>query len=82
MTVHVSGSVSVVVTHKLKIRMDAIVKALSTVMNLNIRNKTNKTARVQLRHSLLIKLLYSCNHFYFSSESNVCILNVVDKQMT
>ena len=42
MTVHVNVSISVV-THKLiemnKTRMDAILKALSTVMNENIRSK-------------------------------------------
>ena len=42
MTVHVNGSVSVV-THKLtelnKTYMDAILKAFSTVMNENRRNK-------------------------------------------
>ena len=65
MTVHVTDSVSVV-TNKLiepnKTCMDAILKALSTVMNENRRNKVFtviqqlKNAKVQYRHSLLIKL--------------------------
>ena len=56
--------------------MDAILKALSTVMNENRRNKVF-TAIKQLKcestvKTLLIKLLYSCDlHFNVSFESNV-----------
>ena len=81
MTVHVNRSVSVV-THKLielnKTCMDAILKALSTVMNENRRNKVFTVIK-QLKiweyskdASLLTTLFYSCDlRFNVSSESNV-----------
>ena len=71
-----------VVTHELikwnKTFMASILKAFSTVMNENRRNKvfyrdkTTKNVKVQHRHFLLIKLLCSCDLlFNGSSESDV-----------
>ena len=80
MTLHVTRSVSEV-THKLielnKTCMDAILKALSTVMNENRRNKVfavikQLKIREYSKDLLLIKLLYSCDlHSNVSSGSNV-----------
>ena len=82
MTLHVIRSVSVV-THKLielnETCMDAILKALSTVMNKYSKKKVFSVLKqLKMRECNLIKLLYSCDlHFNVSSESNV-----VDRQLT
>ena len=91
-TVHIDGSVSVV-THKLiemnKTCMDAILKALSTIMNENRRNKVFTVIKQ-------VKMREYSNDTYFSLNCNIhvifistfppsltsCILNVVYRQLT
>ena len=80
MTVHANGSVSVV-THKLieliKTCMDAILKALSTVLNENRKNKVFTVIKyLKMREYskdtyFSLNLLESCDlHFNVFSESN------------
>ena len=64
MTVHVNGSVSVV-THKRielnKTCMDAILKALSTVMNENRRNKVFTVIKQLKKHEYSKDTYFSLN---------------------
>ena len=91
MTVHFNRSVSAV-THKLtesnKTCMDAILKALSTVINENIRNEVFTVIKRQ-------KMLKYSKDTYFSFDYSIhvifistfpqsltsCILNVADRQL-
>ena len=92
MTVHVNRSASVV-THKLielnKTCMDAILKALSTIMNENRRNKVFTVIK-QLKMREYSKDAYSSLHYFihvifismFPRCLTSCILNIVDRQLT
>ena len=92
MAVHVNRSVGVVTPHQLivlnKTCMDAILKALSTVMNKNRRNKV-LTVIKQLKMRQYSKDTYfSLNHYIqmifiltFPQSLISCILNVVDRQL-
>ena len=89
MTVHVNRSVSVVI-HQLivlnKTCMDAILKALSTVMNENRRNKVFTVIK-QLKMREYNKDTYFSLNYYshvifistFPQSLTSCILNVVDR---
>ena len=92
MTVHVNRSVSVV-THKLiganKTCMDAILNALSSVMNENRRNKVLTVIKQLKMREYSKDTYFSLNYFIhvifistFSLSLTSCILNVVDRQMT
>ena len=92
MTIHLFRSVSVV-THKLvemnKTCMAAILKALSTVMNENIRHKAftviKRLKRGEYSKDTYFSLNY-CIHVIFIStfpqSLTSCILNVVHRQLT
>ena len=92
MTVHVNGSVSVE-THKLielnKTCMDATLKALSTLMNENEKNK-QFTAITQLKMQENSKdTFFSLNYYIhvtfistFPPSLTSCSLIVVDRQLT
>ena len=92
MTLHVIRSVSEV-THKLielnKTCMDAILKALSTVMNENRRIKVFAVIK-QLKIREYSKDTYFSSNYYFHviflstfpQSLMSCILNVVDRQLT
>ena len=89
---HLFRSVNVM-THKLielnKTCMDAILKALSTVMNENRRNKVFTVIK-QLKMREYSKDAYSSLHYFihvifistFPRSLTSCILNVVDRQLT
>ena len=91
MTVHANGSISIV-THKLielnEACMDAILKALSTVMNKNRRNKV-VTVIKQLKMRVYSKDTYFSLNYYnhvsfismFPHSLTSCTVNVVDRQL-
>ena len=92
MTVHVNRSVSVV-THELivlnKTCMDAILKALSTVMDENRRNKVFTVIKqLKMREyskDTYFSLNYSIHVIFISTFPQSlmsCILNVVVRQLT
>ena len=87
MTIHLFRSVSVV-THKLVELQAAILKALSTVINENGRNKVFIVIK-QLKMRKYSKDTYFSLNFYihvifistFPQSLTSCILNVVDRQL-
>ena len=92
MTVHVNRSVSVV-THKLivlnKTCMDAILKALSTVMNENRRTKVFTVIKQLKERENSKDTFFSLNYYMhviyistFPQSLSSFILNVVDGQLT
>ena len=92
MTIHLFRSVSVV-THKLvemsKTLMAAILKALSTVMNENRRNKVFTVIKQPKRREYSKVTYFSLNYYIhviyistFPQSLTPCILNVVDRQLT
>ena len=92
MTVHVNRSVSVV-THKLielnKTCMDAIWKALSTVMNENRRNKAFTVIKHLKMREYSKDAYFSLNYLIheifiltFAQSLTSCFLNIVDIQLT
>ena len=92
MTVHANGSVSVM-THKLielnKTCMDAILKALSTVMNNNSRNKVFTMIKYLKMRDYSKDAYFSLNYYNhvifistFSQRLTSSIPNIVDRQVT
>ena len=92
MTIHLFRSISVV-THKLvemnKTLMAAILRALSTVMNENRRNKVFTVIKQPKRQEYSKATYFSLNYYIhvicistFPQSLTSSILNVVDRQLT
>ena len=92
MTIHLFRSVSVG-THKLielnKTCMAAILKAVSTVMNENRRNKVFTVIKQLTMREYSKDTYFSLNYYIhvifistFSQSLTACIPNVVDRQLT
>ena len=94
MTLHLFRSVSVVTQRPKQVEMNktcmaAILKALSTVMNENKRNKVFTVIKQLKRREYSKDTYFSLNYYIhvifistFPQSLTSCILNVVDRQLT